>query len=164
MELYWERVPGIGVTYDVHRDGEYFDTTSGTSYFLEGLQGGREYRFKVLAVSASGDISSAASVTARTAGGIGHDAASIALLPLTPADASVAVYSSTAAELFWKRAEAYEEIVSTDVFRNGEYLGSSPGNSYFDPTRNSGQAYEYSLIAINASGARSEALVVKDGL
>ena len=158
VELFWNRQDELGVTYRIGVNGETQDTTNGTSYFFDGLSDSVEYTFSVTTISAAGTesapviLSSTPGAPASVASGQG---------PQAPQNVSLAVYSSTAAELFWDRASSVENIVGTDVYRDGNYLTTVPGNSFFDDTRGSGQDYSYSLIAIDGSGNRSEAANVQ---
>lgn len=73
--------------------------------------------------------------------------ASLASTPFS--QATVVVYSRTAAELFWERPD---NGVTTEIIRNGERLAQTPGTSYFDGDRERGVAYVYDLEARDATG------------
>lgn len=158
LELFWNRQDELGVSYRIGVNGETRDTTNGTSYFFDGLSDGTDYTFSVTTISSAGTesapvvVSSAPGVPVNVASGQG---------PQSPQNVSLAVYSVTAAELFWDRASTIENIVGTDVYRDGNFLTTVPGNSFFDDTRASGQNYTYSLIAVDGSGGRSAETVVQ---
>ncbi len=150
LELFWDRTSETGASYDVLRDGSYVDTTDGVSYFFGSVNTLAANTFSVVAVSASGERSAPASVRA---GGTSSSSAPIAGAPQAPSNLMGSRYSDTAAELFWDRAPG---IVSSDVLRDGVYIGSTPGNSFYDDTRSPGSSYTYTVIATDSSGATSE--------
>ena len=158
LELFWNRQNELGVSYRIGVDGSTRDVTNGTSYFFDGLNSGQSYNFSVTTVSSTG-AESAPVVLTVTAGGqtgsAGGDNSAQSSGTQSPQNASLVRYSSTAAELFWDRANTVENIVGTDVFRDGNYLTTVPGNSFFDGSRQPGQEYTYSLIAVDGAGGRS---------
>jgi len=155
LELFWDRQEAIDVSYRVAVDGDARDTTNGTSYFIDGLEEGRQYEFSVTTLSAAGTESAPVLVTATP----GSPATSSSVIE-SPQNVSLVVYSVTAAELFWDRPASNANIVGTDVYRDGSFLTTVPGNSFFDDTRQAGQDYEYTLIAVSGSGAESSPAVV----
>ncbi len=151
LELFWDRQADVGVSYRITVDGETRDTTSGTSYFFDGLTAGKEYSFGVSTVSSAGTESNPVIVKATP----GAPAQSNGSGTQSPQNASLVWYSVTAAELFWDRAPTAANIVGTDVYRDGNFITTVPGNSFFDDTRQPGQDYTYTLIAIDGAGGRS---------
>lgn len=117
---------------------------SGTSYFDTALTPDAAARYEVTAIAPEGNRSPA----------------SIVQLPGTNAEnttqapqaVSATVYSSTAAELFWVRANEDAGVVSTEVIRDGMVIGNSPGNSYFDDSRTEGANHVYTLVANRCTG------------
>ena len=84
------------------------------------------------------------------------------LLPEAPVNAELAIYSdnksdSNVAELFWDKASDAQRIVQTEIYRDGELLGVSDGNSFLDNSRLPKTPYWYELISVNADGERSPA-------
>ncbi|MFK7891250.1 MAG: hypothetical protein AB8B63_10585 [Granulosicoccus sp.] len=77
------------------------------------------------------------------------------IAPSPPGNVTMDIYSARVAELFWDRPPATERVVTTEVYRDGEYLGASRGNSYYDGTREIDNAHWYELIAVDADGDRS---------
>ncbi|ASJ70381.1 hypothetical protein [Granulosicoccus antarcticus] len=75
-------------------------------------------------------------------------------LPSSPANASIELYYS-AAELFWDRPDASERVTLTEIWRDGEFIGSTNGTSYYDDTRTQGVFYWYEFVAVDADGDRS---------
>jgi len=153
IELFWDRVPGLTFTYEISIDGAVAATTRGVSYFTDALERAQSYTFDVTTIDASGNRSAAATIVADTAGRpIGIPPATG---PAAPGNVRIIVYSETAAELFWDRAPAAENIVSTEIRRNGKFIGMAEGNSFFDDTRDSDSRYTYELTAIDRQGNRS---------
>lgn len=158
-EIFWGRGDASIVSYDIFMNGQYLDSSNGTSYFFDSLNPGVSYSVAIRSVASNGEISGdsvAAFDTVSNAGAQGNSALA------SPQGASLLVYSSTAAELFWTRAPEVDGVVGTDVYRDGLFIGVSPGNSYFDDTREPGQQYQYELIANDASGRSSNATVVAE--
>ena len=151
-EMFWNRVPGNALTYEISIDSTFVATSQGTSFFTDNLDAGQQYDFSIVAIDAGGNRSETVTVTATTAGG------PIGIAPVGPSqltNASIIVYSQTAAELFWDRAPAEQKVVTTEISRNGLVIGMAEGNSFFDNTREPGLQYEYGLTAIDASNNRS---------
>ena len=62
-ELFWDRAPAFGLSYEVSRDGDVLGTTTGTSFFDDALPGVGEYRYEVVAIARDGARSAASSAT-----------------------------------------------------------------------------------------------------
>ena len=162
-EVFWDRVPGANLSYEVRLDGETVATTNGTSYFVGNRPGLDGTSVEVVAIGPDGTRSDASSTVLGSGGGSsnpdpdpdpGTDA------PPAPANARLEVYSGTAAELFWDRAPASANVVETEVVRDGEVIGTINGTSFFDPNRVPGVDYRYDLIAVDRDGRRSSASAV----
>ena len=161
-EVFWDRVAGANLSYEVRLDGETVATTNGTSYFVGDRPGLDGTSVEVVAIGPDGARSSASSTVLGSGGGSenpdpGADA------PPAPANARLEVYSGTAAELFFDRAPASANVVETEIVRDGEPIGTTNGTSFFDPNRTPGQSYAYELVAVAADGTRSEPARVEDG-
>ncbi len=76
-------------------------------------------------------------------------------VPSSPANASISTYSKTIAEISWDRPASNERVTLTEVWRDGELIGSTAGTSYFDDTRTEGVAHWYEFVAVNTDGDRS---------
>ena len=159
-EVFWDRVPGANLSYEVRLDGETVATTNGTSYFVGGRPGLDGTSVEVLAIGPDGTRSSASSTTLGSGGPSDPDPDPGTDAPPAPANARLEVYSSTAAELFFDRAPASANVVETEIVRDGEVLGTTNGTSFFDDTRQPGREYGYELTAIDASGNRSATTTV----
>ena len=161
-EVFWDRVPGANLSYEVSLDDEVAATTTGTSYFVGNRPGLDGTSVEVVAIGADASRSNASSTTLGGGGSSNPDPGTAA--PPAPANARLDVYSSTAAELFFDRAPASANVVETIVSRDGVEIGRTSGTSFFDPGRTPGSAPAYSLVAVAADGTRSaETIVGGDG-
>ena len=163
-EIFWGRGDASIVSYDISLNGQLIDSSNGTSYFFDSLNPATSYSVSIRSVASNGEVSENSVTTFETAGGVGGNSGSSenSSVLASPQGASIVVYSSTAAELFWSRAPESDGIVGTDVYRDGLFIGVSLGNSYFDDTREPGQQYQYELIANSGSGQSSDATVVSE--
>ena len=159
-EVFWDRVSGTRLEYEVSLDGEVAATTTGTSYFVGSRPGIDGTRVEVVAIGPDGTRSSASSTTLGDGGSSNPDPEPGTDGPPAPANARIEVYSSTAAELFFDRAPASANVVETEISRDGEVVGTTNGTSFFDPDRVQGRDYVYELVAVDASGNRSSASTV----
>ena len=159
-EVFWDRVSGTRLEYEVSLDGEVAATTTGTSYFVGSRPGIDGTRVEVVAIDPDGTRSSASSTTLGDGGSSSPDPGPGTDGPPAPANARIEVYSSTAAELFFDRAPASANVVETEISRDGEVIGTTNGTSFFDPNRAPGRDYVYELVAVDASGNRSSATTV----
>lgn len=146
-ELFWQReAAALALRYEIRQDGSVVATTDGVSYFTEDLSPDTGYTFEVIAIDQQGGRSSPASITLRTNGGTESLAA--------PTELRSAVYSGTAAELFWNRAEMPGLLY--EVRRDGEVVGTTNGVSFLDAALMSDNDYIYEVIALDGE-RRSEA-------
>ncbi len=131
---------------------------------MQDLSPGASYDFELFAIAADGGVSQATQVSLQTRqdNNQSGNLQPVDNAPASPANASLVVYSSTAAELFWDRASTIDNVVATDVYRDGLFIGVSPGNSYFDDTRQPGEQYEYQLFARNGSDTASSPTTVSE--
>ena len=163
-ELFWERstdADGVVRDYRIGRDGVLLGAVDGPSFFTDELTPGVTVEFTVTAVDDDGLLSPPAAVsvaTGRAPGGAGDPGDR----PPAPANALIAVYSRSAAELFWDRAPAGANVVGTEIVRDGATLGTTDGTSFFDDARADGAEYRYELIAIDARGRRSAPAAVDE--
>lgn len=154
-EVFWDRASEPGIRYEVFRDGVLQRTGFGISFFDTTLQPGASARYEVIAIAPNGSRSMAATVDLSGEGNPPNGQ-----IP-SPEGITATVYSDSAAELFWNRAPIEAGVITTEVSRNGELLGSTQGNSFFDATRVIGVTYVYSLVSMNTQGIRSTATVIE---
>lgn len=133
-ELFWDRADTPGLVYQISRDSTLIGETDGTSFFVDGLSDARGHDFTVHAIDAAGTTSTAWNVFVNT--GTPED-------PVNPPrddtgvlkNVKVAVYSENAAELSWDRPSVSDDVVSVEVLRNEDSVGTTYGTSYYDDTR-----------------------------
>lgn len=75
-----------------------------------------------------------------------------------PVGISVTGYSDTAAEVTWERIQGvgFNVITGYDVFKDGEFIATVAGTSYFDDSLVPGVEHSYTLQATSFDGARSD--------
>ena len=149
-ELFWRREPAIeALQYEIRQDGVVVDNTDGVSFFTVDLSAGRDFLFEVIAIGRDGARSNASSITVRTDRNTGTP---VSVLD-PPSNLRAEVYSGTAAELFWDRAAT--PGLAYEIVRNGDFLGTTDGTSFFDDTLITGVVYTYEVNTI--SGDRRSA-------
>lgn len=165
MELFWDRSPGIGVQYELTRDGQVVYRSDGLSFFASGLDAGVTYDWQLRTINAQGLRSKPASIALRTAGG--QPAEPVVNEPVVddntnrlpgPGNVTVTIYSDTTAELFWTPPTDFPRgnaIVGNVIERDGVTVATLAGGnlaSYFDFTRNAGTPHTYRIIVNYANG------------
>jgi len=180
-EVFWDRVEGQTLSYEVSINGAVVQTTFGTSSFLDNLTPGSSAQVDVVAIDASGQRSSAANVTVTTGGAssvadistdedpptsspeaptttpVSNPAATDDTLPeIRPQDLSIEVYSASTAELFWTPVGNFRpRIFANEIRRDGVLIDTVEGEflrSYLDATREQGVIYEYQVTAVSSAG------------
>lgn len=174
-EIFWDRSVSRSLEYDVFLNGVPIATTSGSSVFFDILSSDSVNLVSVVARSVTGETSEQVLLEFDTqAGGFPiaantSDTTSPTLRPASPQNVTLTVYGANAAELIWDRTQLVDDIVSTDVFRDGELIGSARGNSFFDGTGsfNFGSIIDiphtYELVAIDSNGNRSLPAILNPG-
>ena len=152
-ELFWSRsTDDIGVQgYEVTVNGRSVGVLDATSYYDASLDATTAFTFTVTAIDSAGQRSGTVSVILNSPGDSSTSVPS-------PANLTGTVYSSTAAELFWTRSDI--PGLQYEVLRDGDVVATTDGTSYFTDDLAPNQSYNFEVIAIDGSGARSEASVV----
>ena len=150
-ELFWSRSTAMGavVGYEITRDGVLVETRNATSYYDDTLTSGVTYTYEIVAVDDKGKRSAPSTVTL-TAGG--YD---IPTGPSVPGGFRHAVYSDSAAELFWNESTDDGSVVGYDIIRNGVLVETRNATSYFDDSLSLGITYTYQIFAVDDEGNRS---------
>ena len=167
-ELYWDRETSRTLSYSVTLNGVELGSTTGNSFWIDSLLHGTENRITLTASSGSRFESDPTTIIFDTRSNYYPTAANLTTSTLAtgdgeisaPQNARIESYAATIAELFWDRASASENVVTTEIFRDNVLIGTSPGNSFYDDTRSPRTNYTYDIIAINADGQRSAPAVV----
>ena len=157
-ELFWERATddGIVVAYEVYRNGELLQVLDATSFFDDTLQKGTPYQYRIVALDNDGERSEAVETVISTGNIVVTDTEGAT--PVTPpAGLRVAIYSATAAELFWERSTDDIPVVGYEISRNGSVLEVRDGLGFFDADLVPGVSYDFSIVAIDINGRRSTA-------
>lgn len=151
-ELFWDRSSDDGrvVGYDITRNGVLVETRDATSYFDDSLSPGIVYSYIINAVDDEGNRSGSSTVSLTT----GSNPAPIGN-PSVPAGFRSAVYSSTAAELFWERSVDDGQIAGYEIRRDGVLVETRDATSYFDDSLSPGTTYTYDIVAVDNDGNRS---------
>lgn len=151
-ELFWNRSSDDGriVGYKITRNGALVETLDATSYFDDSLSPGVTYNYRIVAIDDDGNSSGTSTVRFIT----GSNPAPIGN-PTIPTGFRSAVYSGTAAELFWQRSSDDEAIVGYEVLRDGVVVETRDATSYFDDSLSPGVTYNYRLVAVDNDGNRS---------
>ena len=146
VEIFWDRVSNDDNVrgYEVSRNGESLGISDSSSLFEEGLDPTLTYTYVVTAIDKQGNLSAPASITLSTAG-----------KPTTPRSLRYAVYSDTAAELFWDRSTDNGTVQGYEIGRNGESLGVRDTLSMLDEGLDPAVTNTYTVTAIDNEGNRS---------
>lgn len=75
--------------------------------------------------------------------------------PSVPEDVRIAVYSDTAAELFWERSTDNGSVLEYEISFDGEVQETLDATSYFTNTLEPGRRYSVALSAVDDEGNRS---------
>ncbi len=152
-ELIWtDSTDDVGVVgYDIFRDCVLIQSIlEANSYTDSDLSPASTYIYQVVAVDEDGNRSPAAETTLIT-GAIDDDGK----VPSTPANIRLVYYSKSAVEIRWDPPPESEQIVATEILRDGELIGVSGSNVFFDDSREENRSYHYALIAIDVDNRRS---------
>ena len=143
----WERSTddrGV-VGYEVTRDGDVLGTFDALSVVENALRQDTAYAYGVTAIDTAGQRSGTATVSLVT------PPSRPDLGPPNP-EVRTEVYSSTAAELFWRRPA--RRLIYT-VVRDGTLLYEGDATSYFDDDLEPGRTYVYDVQASDFQGGVS---------
>ena len=165
-EIFWNRNASRTLEYDVFLNEVLIGSTTGTSFFIDVLPPDATNKISVAARNCCGTTSEQVALIFDTgAKNYPAPATPFDIEPPTgvvpsPQNVTIEIYDATSAELFWDRPPSSANVVSTDIFRDGVLLGSSPGISFYDNTRKQGARNRYELIAINTDGVQSTPTIV----
>ncbi|MFK7856175.1 MAG: hypothetical protein AB8B79_18815 [Granulosicoccus sp.] len=174
-EVFWDRLFSRSLRYQVFLNGEPVGSTTGSSFFLNSLAPDAMNLVSVIAQSESGNQSGQIVLEFNTSAGPFPNDASLldnldqTLRPASPQNARITLYSTDTAELFWDRPPPSDTIVATDIFRDGEFLGTTDGISFYDDNgvfsfnQQVDSRHKYELVAINSIGERSLPAIINPG-
>jgi len=165
-EIFWNRNDSRSLEYDIYLNEVLIGSTTGTSFFTDVLLPDTPNKMSVAAKNCCGEVSEQVVLIFDTGAGL-YPVSAMPFEPEpptgvvpSPQNVIIEIYDVTSAELFWDRPPASANVVSTDIFRDGALIGSSPGNSFYDNTREIGARHRYELIAINIDGVQSTSTIV----
>ena len=128
------------------------ETKSSTTYTLTDIEGGTEFNFKVRSKDTSGNYSEYSEVVNY----VFNDALEEEGVPSTPTNLICIGKNATDIYLQWDKVEVGESIIVYDIFKNGEFVGSTNNNSFtlkgLDPTTE----YTFSVKAKSLLGKESQ--------
>jgi spore coat protein CotH len=155
-ELFWDRPPEIGLTYDVSLEGSLLETTNGVSFYSRNLLPGAEQNFQVVAIDVQGNRSLPSSVSfTTTVSSRSPDDNPQGDAVAEPTRLRASIYSSRSVELFWDRPATVG--LTYDILRNGILVDTIDGVSFYNSDLAPGNAYTFQVVAINTLGNRSTA-------
>jgi len=154
-EIFWNR-DSAGTRYELRLNGELLTTTDAISWYSNSYAPGSLHEFSVKKAGVDCDLADS-SVEFELPEAGQDTPPDPAGNPSIPGNLSAQVYSSTAAELFWDRATDDVLVSGYDVYRNDEKIVTNrDATSFFDDTLQPGQRYDYSVVAVDNDGNRSE--------
>ncbi len=149
VELRWEASAGAA-GYAIYRNGALAGTTrTGLQFTDRGLAPDTEYRYKVFAFDAAGNLSPAADIVTRTYNGPDVTPPSVptGLTAASPTPASV--------KLTWSASVDDRSAPEYKVYRNGEWMSTVQQPAYEDRSMLSGTVHTYAISAVDREGNAS---------
>ena len=154
VELVWS-IPAdnVGVTgYEVRRNGELLATVDDPAYTDTGLQPGTSYDYDVRARDAADNVSAPALLTLATL----EDTSA----PSAPGNLGASP-DYHAVDLNWDASTDNVGVVSYEIWRGTDLVGSVLSLSYLDLGLADGKTYLFKVIAVDAAGNKSPAAEVE---
>jgi spore coat protein CotH/fibronectin type 3 domain-containing protein len=146
-ELFWIRSSTLGMNYEITRNGQLLDSTSGVSYVDKSLTRGSTYAYDIVAIDPAGSRSDVATVSFSIGGN--NESQTV----LQPSGLRADVYSSRSAELFWDRP--LEIGLTYDVSQDGSLLETTNGVSFYAKNLSPGVEQIFQVVAVDVEGNRS---------
>ncbi|QJE97074.1 malectin domain-containing carbohydrate-binding protein [Luteolibacter luteus] len=150
INLDWEAsTDNVAVTgYRIIRNGQLLTTVTTTDFADSGLPSGVEFGYEIIALDASGNLSSPAQVTTST---LADTAA-----PSIPGSLA-ATPSFNSVSLVWTASTDNVGVIGYRVYRGAELLATIQGTTYEDTGLVPGTALQYHIRAIDLAGNASAA-------
>jgi len=148
-ELFWDRVSGKALVYEIERDDGQKDTSTGTSFYDANRISGLTNEYTVTSIDEDGTRSNPTSIVVGP-----FDQENLQVLHLR-AD----IYSNSTAELFWVRVPDRDLVY--EIMRDDGLVATTRGNSYYDNSRTKGVINEYTVTTIDEQGSRSLPVTIK---
>ncbi len=159
-ELFWQTdlnsINSLVSGFKVYRNGELLRfSAANSSYFDEDLQPDMSYEYEVSIVLVNGTEGQKSEVLSVSTGNDQEPPGNPDpdnIIDYTLTGLKLERYSGLSLEIFWDRPSGADVINRYDVFRNGEFITSTPGPSFFDNTVQFCDTYEYTIAAISTQG------------
>ncbi len=135
--------------YNVYRDGTLIGTSIGTSYVDSACSPNTSYSYQVSAYDATGNVSSNSS-----AAGVTTPDGDVEP-PSVPAGLTATAVSGTEIDLSWNASTDNTAVTGYNVYRGGQFIGTSTTTSYADTGRTPATTYSYTVSAYDAAGNES---------
>jgi len=152
-EIFWNRAgdDGLVIGYEITRNDKSIGTLDALSLFVDDMAPGTVYRFSIAAIDDDGNRSDPATIEFST----DDSSPPGASIPSRPTNLTAQVYSATAAELFWNRAN--ESRLTYEISRLGLAQVRTDGTSFFDDElAREIQSYTYTVVTVNSDGLASK--------
>lgn len=151
ITLEWSRSSdNVAVTgYQVYRYNTPIETVNSTVYTDRGLISNTDYHYKVRALDAAGNFTDSDPLTARTAGEAS---------PTKPTNLRILI-SGTFSALLWDSPTDSARIVSYEIYRNGDPLGTSehaPGPTQVFFPEDIVTPYSFRVRALDTTGNHTD--------
>ena len=138
--LHWDSVNGAK-SYNIIKDGQVIDSTTGNSYYVGNLKGDTVYTYSISAVDPDSERTSGATpVTFKTV----KD-------PLGVPNNLKANVTSSSVNLTWDKVEG---ATTYKILRDGEIVDETNKTTLTDSFVDANTAYEYSVIAFDSANNR----------
>ncbi len=154
VELFWDASTDLDGTitgYEIYRDGELEQFTTGTSHSMSSLVPGTRYQFQIVSVDNAQNRSarSLPFVVNTQVDDRDLDTYYNPEIPTAPTGVRSVVYSATAGEIFWEKSIDNGYITGYEIYRNDVLLDFIDASSYYDGSIVPGVVYEYFVIAVD---------------
>ena len=165
FELFWDRVPGAA-TYRVRVGSRTVQENTATSRYVANVDPSGGFDYALSALDRSGNVLASRAFRVQPAAdpqlvGRGETGGSGGSAVPAPANLRSAVYSGTAAEVFWDRAS--RRGLSYEVRRGGSVVTTTDGTSAFLSGLPGTTGQRIEVVAIAPDGTRSAAASVTLG-
>jgi chitodextrinase len=136
----------VGVTgYRVYRDATLLATVTAQTYTDTGLSPGTTYAYRIVAIDAAGNASTAATAGATTT-------AADTQAPTAPTALTATISKARKVGLSWRASTDNVGVASYRVYRNGALLKTVTTTSATDSIASKGVKATYYVVAVDAAG------------
>lgn len=144
--------------YNIYRDGNYYDTSTGTNYIDKGAQAGTLHQYQISAFDFSANYSPLSAIAGARAHGIAPPAPQFdpsntntagADRPNKPHSLASTVLNGNSIRLTWQTPDSPRPITGYNIHRDGVYITWVGGNEYNEPWIEWGKDYSYTVVAIS---------------